>query len=86
MQLRANRRSVGRTQTDRGALLFFKGHAGARGCRIVDISHRGVRLHTNKLPALPLTFALTSDNFATVQRCRLVWRRGDSIGAVFETN
>ena len=85
MRLGADRRSASRRCLDRGALLFFNGQAGARGCNIVDISDRGARLRAHQLPLLPLTFWLTLDNFVTLQRCQLIWRRGDFIGVTFGT-
>jgi hypothetical protein len=82
--LDGDRRSVGRTHIDRSALLFFKGQRGARGCGIIDISRRGAKFRMHQLPVLPLTFELTFDNFVSIQRCQLIWRKGDLIGAAFE--
>src|SRR5689334_17031520 len=79
------RRSVSRTSIiDGAALLFFRGQPGARGCKIVDISHRGVRVRVRDLRMLPVTFSLTFDNFTTVQPCHLVWRGDEFIGAAFQ--
>ena len=42
-----DRRAVGRAGIEKGALLFFKGQIGARGCNVIDISDGGARLgHT----------------------------------------
>jgi hypothetical protein len=79
-----DRRSAARISTVRSALPFFKGQRGARGCYIVDISHRGVKLRTHHLPALPIIFELTFDNFATIRECKLIWRNRNLIGAAFE--
>ena len=84
MRPNTDRRSAGRSIIGRGALLFFDGQPGTRGCCIVDLSHRGVKLRTHELPVLPIIFKLTFDNFITIQNCRLIWRKGDSIGAAFE--
>ena len=81
MRPNTDRRSAGRSIIGRGALLFFDGQPGTRGCSIVDFSHRGVKLRTHDLPVLPVFFKLTFDNFITVQKCRLIWRKGDFIGA-----
>ena len=78
-----DRRSVARTRTDIGALQFFKGQPGARGCHITDLTDRGARIRTHDLPLVPTTFDLTLDNFRTIRRCRLVWRNGDFLGAAF---
>jgi hypothetical protein len=84
MKLSFDRRSAARISVDRGALLIFKGQLGTRGCNIIDFSHRGIKLRTHDLPALPILFELTFDNFATMHRCELIWRKGDLIGAAFE--
>jgi hypothetical protein len=79
------RRFVVRTGISRGGgLLFFNGRQGVRGVRVIDISHRGVRLRTHRRAILPVEFKVTWDNFTSVQNCRLIWRWGELIGAVFE--
>ena len=78
-----DRRSAARISVDRGALLIFKGQPGTRGCNIIDLSHRGIKLQTHDLPVLPIIFELTFDNFATMHRCELIWRKGDLVGAAF---
>ena len=79
-----DRRAVGRASAKRGALLFFRGQAGARGCHVADISDRGAKLRTHNISVLPNTFELTLDNFETTRRCRLIWRSGDLVGIEFE--
>jgi hypothetical protein len=79
-----DRRSIGRTRITKGALLFFKGQPGTRGCNIADLTERGARIRTHDLPLVPTTFDLTLDNFGTIRRCRLVWRKGGFLGAAFE--
>ncbi|UPJ51753.1 hypothetical protein IVB30_10625 [Bradyrhizobium sp. 200] len=79
-----DRRSVGRTRNNAGALLFFKSQHGVRGCNVTDLTDRGAKIRTHDLPVLPTTFEITFDNFHTVRRCRLVWREGDFIGVAFE--
>jgi hypothetical protein len=79
-----DRRAAGRTGIGRGALLFFKGQPGARGCYVVDISDCGAKLRTHNLSVLPTTFGLTFDNFETIRGCRLVWRDGDLFGVAFD--
>ena len=81
----SDRRRVTRTSVYLGGLLFFNGRLGVRGFRAIDSSDRGLKLHTHRHAILPITFVLTFDNFVTVQRCRLVWRRGDLLGAIFLT-
>ena len=79
-----NRRADGRAGIEKGALLFFKGQIGARGCNVIDISHGGAKLRTHNLSVLPNTFELTFDNFSTIRWCRLIWRDGDFLGVAFE--
>lgn len=79
-----DRRAVGRSRIANGALLFFNGQAGARGCNVIDISDAGARIQTHNLSVLPNTFELTFDNFSTVRCCRLMWRDGDILGVAFE--
>ena len=79
-----DRRAVPRTSIENGALLFFKGQVGARGCKIIDISDNGARIRTHNLTVLPNSFELTFDNFFTIQCCRLIWRDGDSLGVAFD--
>jgi hypothetical protein len=81
---RDDRRAVGRADIEKGALLFFKGQIGARGCNVIDISDGGAKLRTHNLSVLPNTFELTFDNFLTIRRCRLIWRDGDFLGVAFE--
>ena len=79
-----NRRAVGRSDIEKGALLFFKGQIGAHGCNVIDISDGGAKLRTHNLSVLPNTFELTFDNFLTIRQCRLIWRDGDFLGLAFE--
>jgi hypothetical protein len=73
------RRSIGRTKIAKSALLFFIGQTGVRSCGVADITNAGARIRTQDLPALPLNFELSFDNFRTVRKCRLIWRDGDCL-------
>lgn len=77
------RRSIGRTRIVKGALLFFTGQAGVRSCAVRDITNVGAGIRIHDLPAVPLNFELSFDNFHTIRRCRLIWRDGDFIGVTF---
>jgi hypothetical protein len=79
-----DRRSAGRFEIGRGALLFFDGRPGMSGCCIADISVRGAKLLIYNMPVLPIAFKLTFDNFVTTQRCRLIWRDRDHLGVIFK--
>ena len=79
-----DRRLVGRTRVAKGALLFFKGRIGARGCSVTDVTNRGAGIRTHDLSVIPTSFELTFDNFRTIRKCRLIWRKGDFLGLAFE--
>jgi hypothetical protein len=79
------RRSIGRTKIAKSALLFFTGQTGVRSCGVTDITNVGAGIRTQDLPALPLNFELSFDNFRTARSCRLIWRSGDFVGAAFES-
>jgi hypothetical protein len=81
----SDRRGTVRTHVFAGGLLFFNGRQGVRGFRAIDVSDRGLKIRTHRHAVLPVDFELTFDNFATVQRCRLIWRRDDLLGAMFDT-
>lgn len=64
---RDNRRAVGRAGIEKGALLFFKGQIGARGCNVIDISDGGAKLRTHNLWCLHLRADLRQfSNYPTV--------------------
>ena len=79
------RRSIGRTKIAKGALLFFVGQTGLHSCGVIDITNVGAGIRTQDLPALPLNFELSFDNFRTLHKCRLIWRNGDLVGVAFES-
>jgi hypothetical protein len=64
-------------------LLFFQ---GGRKLRIeaYDVSRTNAQVHADDLGLLPISFFITFDDFLTVGKSRLLWRRRDDIGVVFE--
>jgi hypothetical protein len=78
------RRLIGRTKVAKSALLFFIGQRSVRSCGVTDTTNVGAGIRTQGLPAMPLNFELSFDNFRTVRRCRLIWRDGDFVGVAFE--
>ena len=78
------RRSKRRYVIDQSALIFFRGHSGVHSCSIRNVSKDGVGIRLNGLAIVPSEFAISFDNFRVTQRCRLIWRNGNSIGAVFQ--
>jgi hypothetical protein len=80
-----DRRSVGRTQISRGALLFCNGKPGVHSCTVRDVTNLGAGVHARDLTILPLDFALSFDNFRTLRMCHLIWRQGDILGVAFKS-
>ena len=78
------RRSVDRTAISKGVLLFFSAQRGVFSCEVCDVTNVGAKIRLNGLRILPPNFELSCDNFRTVLKCRLIWRRGDFIGTAFE--
>ena len=77
------RRSIGRTKIAKTAMLFFVGQTGVRSCVVRDVTNVGAGIRIQDLPALPLNFELSFDNFRTARKCLLIWRDGDSVGVAF---
>lgn len=82
---RLERRSKTRVNVNRGAVIFFVGPAGLYPCHVRDTTNEGVGIRLNGLSIIPSEFGFSPDNFATLQHCRLIWRDGDFVGAVFST-
>ena len=51
---------------------------------VIDITNLGAGIRTQDLPATPLNFELSFDNFRTARKCQLIWRDGDFVGVAFE--
>ncbi|MBR1153066.1 PilZ domain-containing protein [Bradyrhizobium sp. JYMT SZCCT0428] len=77
------RRAIGRTHINRGALLYFHGGAGVLPCCVRDVTNSGAGVRLEQLNVLPVEFDLSFDNFRTVRECRLVWRDADFVGVAF---
>ena len=78
------RRSVGKTVVSKGALLFFSAQRGVFTCEVRDATNVGTQIRLNRLSVLPPNFELSFDNFRSVRKCRLIWRRDEYIGIAFE--
>jgi hypothetical protein len=79
------RRLSGRTVINRGALMFFMGHAGVHSCCVRDVTNDGAGIRLTGLNIVPSDFGISFDNFRTMRRCRLIWRCGDVLGVAFES-
>jgi hypothetical protein len=53
-------------------------------CVAYDVTQTSARMYSGELGLLPIDFFVTFDNFRTIGRCQLAWRRRDHIGVVFE--
>jgi hypothetical protein len=78
------RRTVGRTQIGRDALMHFAGCDGVHGCCVRDVTNLGAGIRLNGLNIIPSEFGISFDNFRTMRLCRLVWRDCDFVGVTFE--
>ena len=78
------RRASRRKPHNRGALLRIAGLTNLFELTVRDTSDRGIgmRRHIN-LPLLPVDFEISDNVFRTAQKCRLVWRESNFIGAEF---
>ena len=76
------RRSIGRTQINRDASLYFAS-AGTFPCCVRDVTNSGAGVRLEIMHLLPVEFDLSFDNFRTTRKCQLVWRDGDVIGVAF---
>jgi hypothetical protein len=65
-------------------LLFFRGRREVHACVAYDVTETSARMYSDELGLLPIDFFVTFDNFRTIGRCQLAWRRRDHIGVVFE--
>jgi hypothetical protein len=67
----------------KAGLLFFDG----RELRIeaYNVSQTHAKVHADGLGLLPINFFITFDGFLTVAKSRLLWRRRDDIGVIFES-
>jgi hypothetical protein len=77
------RRAIGRTLINRGALMHFVGFDGVYGCCVRDVTNLGAGIRLNGLNIIPSEFSISFDNFRTMRLCRLIWRDGDYVGVTF---
>jgi hypothetical protein len=78
------RRASERKPHNRGALLRIAGLTNLFELTVRDTSDRGIgmRLHID-LPLLPVDFEISDNGFRTAQKCRLIWRESNFVGAEF---
>jgi hypothetical protein len=78
------RRSKGRTVINRDALIFFKGNEAVHSCCVRNVTNDGAGIRLNGLNVMPFDFGISFDRFRSMRRCRMIWREGDFLGAIFE--
>jgi hypothetical protein len=71
-------------QSTNGLLFFRGGRREVHACVAYDVTQTSARMYSDELGLLPINFFVTFDNFRTIGRCQLAWRRRDHIGVVFE--
>ena len=76
------RRRSSRRRCYRAAKIQLRGGTWARDCLVIDISDVGVRLNAEGLD-VPDEFVLllSADGVVRQSTCKVVWRRGDEVGA-----
>jgi hypothetical protein len=80
-----DRRAIGRTNIAKGALVFFNSLRGVYSCKVFNVTNQGAGIRGNDLKIVPIAFELTFDNFHTVRKCRLIWRKDQFFGVAFES-
>jgi hypothetical protein len=66
------------------ARLLFSNEVGPIWCGVLDITNAGAGVRLANLELLPIDFDLSFDNFRTVRKCRLVWRKNSFLGIAFK--
>jgi hypothetical protein len=79
------RRAKERTIINRGATMFASGIPRVHSCCVRDVTNDGASIRLNGVNIVPPKFGISFDDFRTMRRCRLVWRDGDFVGAIFES-
>lgn len=65
------------------AWIRFDEGFSVRTCRLVDLSHSGVRLQVASPRDVASHFGLLTRREGPARRCRVKWRNGSEIGAEF---
>jgi PilZ domain-containing protein len=80
---RQERRRSPRRNSNTAGWIRLDGSFAIRECKLVDVSTAGVRLCIPFAGKIPGTFTLLFSKKAQGHRVRVVWRRGNQIGAKF---
>ena len=77
-----DQRKSQRKRVFKGADIILFGRAAPIVCTVRDESETGVRLKVDEAMHIPEIFDLSISN-GRIQRCRVVWRTANEIGAEF---
>lgn len=77
------RRDIPRTRVQRSVQILIPGRTNPIQSTVRNLTSRGVGLSVYTA-ILPLTFHLSFDLFRTTRLCRLIWRRHEKVGVVFD--
>jgi len=78
-----DRRRFARTKILKPAKIVLGRPGALLDCRVCDISIGGVGISLQQNAAIPDEFELTFDSARTLRSCRVAWRSGNKIGAMF---
>jgi len=80
----STRKREARKSLKQPAWITLDGGFAARHCLVQNISSAGARITLEEAAALPATIRLAFSRDARAGRvCRVVWRRGSSVGVKF---
>jgi len=80
----STRKREARKSLKQPAWITLDGGFAARHCLVQNISSAGARISLEEAAALPATIRLAFSRDARAGRvCRVVWRRGSSVGVKF---
>lgn len=79
-----DRRAESRIRLDAPGRICLDEHRSV-SCLVYDRSDAGVRVTLPEADLIPETFLLEIDQSPTFFICRLVWRKGEEIGAQMQT-
>jgi len=77
------RREISRTRVAREVQVLIPSHPKPVAGSIRDLTAKGAGLSLYA-PLLPFTFYVSFDAFRTTRLCRLIWRKHEKIGIMFE--
>jgi hypothetical protein len=77
------RREISRTHVAREVQVLIPGSVQPIASSVRDLTAKGAGLCV-RAAILPLSFYLSFDSFRTTRLCRLIWRRREKVGVLFD--